>query len=247
MPSGPDIVTPYLDAYLFGRVRFADALALQRRLVYEIGGQRERAALMFCEHSPTVTIGRQGSEDHIEYTEKELDQRGWPIYRVNRGDGCLLHVPGQLNVYPVIAIDAFGLSLTEYLDRLSNLVVDFFRGYGLMAEVERESGNILIGDRAIGQIGLAVRDWVAYYGLALNINPDLSLFRAVRCGGRAEPMTSLQRELRGPVRTAEIRQRILTSFRDALGLDRWSVLHQHPTLPQKRITNAVPTHYREAL
>lgn len=239
---------PFLDAYLFGRVRFADALTLQRRLVYEISGRRKRAVLMICEHPPTVTIGRQGSEDHIDYSADELDQRGWPVYRVNRGDGCLLHLPGQLIICPVIALDAFRFNLMEFLERLRRLVVDLLHEYGLTAEVDRDNGAILIGERAIGQIGLAVRDWVTYYGFVINVNPDLSLLRGVRCGGRSEPMTSLQRELRRPVRPAEIRQRILTLFHDALGLNQpGNILHHHPNLPQKRIVDAVTTHYREAL
>src|SRR3984957_11678561 len=78
-----------LQAYLLGTVDFEAALVLQKRLVYDISGNRSQAALILCEHPPCITVGRQGSRAHILYEPEELHQRRWPIRWVNRGGGWL--------------------------------------------------------------------------------------------------------------------------------------------------------------
>src|SRR5262245_61745678 len=83
-----------LQVYLLGAVDFEAALSLQRRLVYEVTGDRACAALVLCEHPPLITVGRQGSHAHILCGPEELRSRRWRIRWVNRGGGCLLHLPG---------------------------------------------------------------------------------------------------------------------------------------------------------
>src|SRR6516165_4470029 len=109
--------------YLLGTVDFETALALQRRLVYEVAGDRARAALVLCEHPPLITVGRQGSRAHLLCDPDELRARQWSVRWVNRGGGCLLHAPGQLAIYPVLALDRLRLSIPDYLDRLHAALV----------------------------------------------------------------------------------------------------------------------------
>src|SRR5437588_11512158 len=92
---------PSLQVYLLGTVDFEDMLQCQRRLVYEVSGDRSRAALLLCEHPPLISVGREGSREHIRFEPKDLAAREWPVRWVNRGGGCLLHLPGQLAVYPI--------------------------------------------------------------------------------------------------------------------------------------------------
>src|SRR5438105_14841438 len=93
-----------LHAYLLGRFEFADALALQRRLAYEVGGDRSRGARLLCEHPHLVSIGREGSRAHVLLGDEQLHALEWPVRWVNRGGGCLLHAPGQLAIYPIFAL-----------------------------------------------------------------------------------------------------------------------------------------------
>src|SRR5437764_5379016 len=106
---------PVLEVYLRGFVDFEAALRLQRRLAYEVACSRDTAALILCEHPPLVTIGRQGSRCHLLCEPVELKARRWPVRWVNRGSGCMLHLPGQLAIYPILALDRLGFGLTAYL------------------------------------------------------------------------------------------------------------------------------------
>ena len=85
------------------------------------------------------------------------------------------------------------------------------------------------GDRLLAGLGLAVRSWVSYFGLCLNINPVLEPYRLVRCSPRSElPMTSLERERRGrraSVAGARAVRRTLSAR--ALGSARVSLFTEH--------------------
>ena len=114
---------PALQAYLLGSVSFDAALALQRMLVYQTSGEREGGSLLMCEHPPMISVGRHGSRAHILYEPAELQNRGWPVRWVNRGGGCVLHLPGQLAIYPVLALDSRGWGIQTYVEQLQQVVL----------------------------------------------------------------------------------------------------------------------------
>src|SRR5712692_5787675 len=106
--SAPHVTDSVLQVYLLGSVDFEAALALQRLLAYRVAGDRSNAALLICEHPPLITVGRHGSRAHILCEPEELRARRWRVRWVNRGGGSILHVPGQLAIYPVLSLDHHG-------------------------------------------------------------------------------------------------------------------------------------------
>lgn len=228
-----------LQSYLLDTVPFEAALALQRRLAFEVGGDRRRGALLLCEHPPLITVGRQGSHAHILCSPEELRARQWRVRWVNRGGGCTLHQPGQLAIYPVVALDQLGISLPAYLERLHDVVLAVLADVGVTGTVRPGRPGVWVQNRLVADIGVAVRAWVTYYGVALNVNPALTPYRQVRCGGPLEgPMTSLERERRGPVRSALVRQRIMELIADRLGFAHTALFTDHPALSRKAAADA---------
>jgi lipoyl(octanoyl) transferase len=245
-PAGSDLEStgPTLQVYMLGAMDFEAALAFQRRLVYEVAGDRRRAALILCEHQPAlITVGRQGSRAHILIDPPELRARQWQVRWVNRGGGCLLHVPGQLALYPVLPLDRLRLGLQAYLERLQEVVITLLADFGLRGETRSRQPGVWVGARLLAGIGVAVRDWVAYYGAYLNINPSLDAFRQVRCGGPTEaPMTSLERERHGPLRPSLVRERLLEHFATRFGFTQTSFFSDHPSLSRKARHDALASH-----
>jgi lipoyl(octanoyl) transferase len=220
-----------LRIYLLGMVDFEAALLLQRTLAFETAGQRDSAALVLCEHPPILTVGRDGSPADIRCDIDELRMRGWPVRWVNRGGGTLLHLPGQLAIYPILPLDWRQLGLTDYLARLQRILVAVLDDFSVSAVAQPGQPGVWVGRRLVAGVGVAVRDWVAYYGAYLNINADLIPFRIVRSGpGEQEPMTSLVRERRAPLRSALVRERLLEHFIAAFPFTRTAVFSYHPCL-----------------
>jgi lipoyl(octanoyl) transferase len=222
---------PALRAYLLGQVDFETALALQRTLVFQTSGERDTRTLVLCEHAPLITVGRHGSPGHIRFDAEELRSRRWRVRWVNRGGGCLLHLPGQLAVYPILALDRHGLGLAAYLERLQRVLVAVLDDFSVRAGTRTGQPGVWVGSRLVAGVGVAVRDWVAYFGAFLNIDPDLAPFRLIRSGGPDDgPMTSLVCERRGPLRPALVRERLLEHFAAAFGCTRTSLFFGHPLM-----------------
>lgn len=230
-----------LQVYLLGTVDFEVALALQRRLVYQVSGEREAAALIVCEHRPLITVGRQGSRAHIHCEPAELAAREWRVRWVNRGGGCWLHLPGQLAVYPILSLTRMNLGLQEYLERFQQVLITVLSDFTVQARTRSDRVGVWAGNRPVAHLGVAVRDWVTYYGAVFNLGPQLDLFRLV-CSDGDEPMTSLERERHGPVRHAMIRERLVEHFAQQFGFTRTSLFFDHPALRRKAASNAVATH-----
>ncbi|HJZ55209.1 MAG TPA: hypothetical protein VKE74_09635 [Gemmataceae bacterium] len=244
MSDGLDLLKdgPALQAYLLGGLSFDALLGLQRRLVYEVGGNRDSAALIVCDHPTGVTIGREGSRLHVRASPEELHSRGWPVRWVSRGGGAMLHLPGQVTCYPVLALDRLGLTPVGYLRELQAVVIDLLRDHGITATADPERPGVRVGSRRIAHLGAAVRGWVSCFGLVLNVDPDLEPFRDVHCDGDAEPMTSIQRE--APTvraRTAGVRQRLVELIAARFHFDRVSPFHTHPGVLPRPTRHAAPT------
>jgi lipoyl(octanoyl) transferase len=230
-----------LRAYLLGTVAFEAALGFQRRLVDQVAGNPGTAALVVCEHPPLITVGRQGSWGHILCEPHELARRRWPVRWVNRGGDCWLHLPGQLAVYPILPLGRLGLGVQEYLNRLQEVVAAVLEDFNIGGERRPGQPGVWVGSRRIASLGVAVRDWVSYYGLLLNVNPDLKLFRLVRGSATEGAATSLERERRGPLRMAMVRERIVEHFAARFHFARTSLFFDSPALRRKAPSDAFAT------
>lgn len=229
-----------LAAYLLGGLEFDALLALQRRLVYDVGGDRDTAALVICDHPTGITVGREGSASHIRPNPDDLQARGWPVTWVARGGGAMLHVPGQVACYPIMPLDALNLTPGRYVNELQAVACDLCREFGIEGVPDSERPGVRANSRRIAHIGVAVRSWVSSFGLIVNVNPDLASFRDVRCDGDHLPMTSLARESILRVRVPAVRQRLVELIAARFGFDRVSVFHNHPAALPRPTRHAIP-------
>jgi lipoyl(octanoyl) transferase len=224
-----------LHVYALGCVDFDALLAFQRRLQYEISEERTHAALILCEHPSLISVGRRGSRSHIYVEADDLHLRGWPIRWVNRGGGCILHGPGQLALYPILPLDRLNLSIAQYLHRLNLAVSDLLGEFSLHADIATSEAGVRIGPRLVSALGVTVRDWITGYGAYLNVYPPLGHYADIVTDLEAgQPMTSLERERKGPVRPAHVRQRLIEHFQARFGFEHCAFFSDHPALPGLR-------------
>ena len=229
-----------LAAYLLGGPTLDALLALQRRLVYDVAGDRDTAALVLCDHPTGVTVGREGSAAHVRPDPDGLRARGWPVNWVARGGGAMLHVPGQVACYPVLALDALNLTVGRYVSELQAVACDLCREFGVAGTPDPDRPGVRANGRRVAHVGVAVRGWVSSFGLIVNVNPDLAPFRDIRCDGDPVPMTSLARESALRVRVSGVRQRLVELIAARFGFDRVSVFHNLPAALPRPTRHAIP-------
>ncbi|MER3514553.1 MAG: lipoyl(octanoyl) transferase, partial [Chloroflexota bacterium] len=83
-----------------GLVDYAEAWALQKRLVAERAEGRIGDTLLLLEHPHTYTLGRSGKLEHLLMSQAERQARGVSVHWVDRGGDITYHGPGQLVGYP---------------------------------------------------------------------------------------------------------------------------------------------------
>jgi lipoyl(octanoyl) transferase len=238
MTPTPD--APSLEVYLFGTVEFEDVQRLQRRLVYDLG-ERGGAALVVCEHPPTITVGRSGSRIHIVPDDDVLHSLGVKIHWVNRGGGCVLHLPGQLSVYATVSLERLGLNLNDYLERLHATLMGALDEFDLNGSMRSDLPGVFLGQARVGTVGVAVNRWIAYHGLTLNVGPYLEPFDLIldEPGIGLAPLrqTSMESRRQRLTPMSRVREALIGQFERAFGLERHHVYTNHPLIRRKVLSH----------
>ena len=130
-------------------------------------------------------------------TDGWLQDDRFPVVDVERGGEATYHGPGQVLVYPIVALSEGARDLHRWLRALEQAAIDACASFGLKAgRREGATGVWIDGERKLVSIGVAARHWITWHGLAFNHETDLSHFEAIRpCGFESGVMTSMKREL----------------------------------------------------
>ncbi len=212
-------------------VPYADALALQHRIVKarKRGGLND--TLLLLEHPPVLTLGRNANDSNLLASREFLQQVGIEVFRVERGGDVTYHGPGQLVGYPILnlrnfrqdvgwfvrsleelmirALDDFGIR-GKRIEKLVGVWVDLFSPASLSPDKLHQDG----GEAAkIAQIGARIEEWITYHGFALNVEPNLAHFDLiVPCGISDKAVISMARMLNHSIDARAVRAAIAARF-----------------------------------
>jgi lipoyl(octanoyl) transferase len=181
-----------------GRRDYQETLRLQRDLVAQRASDAVPDRILLVEHPAVYTAGRS------RHPEDLLDPTVVPVV-VERGGRITFHGPGQLVIYPFLKLEGPLRDARGFLRRLESAGKALLRAFDITGERSPDGTGLFVGDRKIASIGIAIRHWVTFHGMALNVDLDLQPFHAIRpCGFAASRMTTMRREApRGPAVTLE--------------------------------------------
>ena len=193
------------------------ALAIQAEAVREAAaGGAER--LLVLEHPPVITLGRNSGAEHLLIPPKTLAERGIQLVHTARGGSVTCHSPGQLVVYPILRLNQRPGGLRRLVSDLEEAVIQTLTPYGLPPTRHPGRPGVWIRDRKIASIGLALKHWVTFHGLALNVTRNTSLFNLITpCGLPGVRVTSVHGELgREEPGMAEVKDALVVALRKEL-------------------------------
>jgi lipoate-protein ligase B len=205
-------------------VPYADALALQHRIVEA----RKRGALndvlLLLEHPPVFTLGRNAQETNILAAPDYLQQIGIEVFRVERGGDVTYHGPGQLVGYPILDLHNFRLDVGWFVRSMEETLMRALGDFGIRSKrIEKLIGvwhATPNGDAKIVQIGARIEQWVTYHGFALNVVPNMAHFDLiVPCGISDKAVTSMTRVLNAPVEMRAVRERVAARFAEVFNIE----------------------------
>lgn len=152
--------------------------------------------LLFVEHPHVITLGRRGNRSYLIASQEVLDARAISICHVERGGDVTYHGPGQLVVYPIFDLKGYGYRLIRYVDQLEEVILRTLKDFGMEGKKDSLNRGVWINGEKIASIGVTIKRWVSFHGLALNYETDLSYFDLIHpCGLVGKKMTSMEKIL----------------------------------------------------
>jgi lipoyl(octanoyl) transferase len=174
-----------------GLLPYEEAVAAMEARVAAIHAGTAGELIWLVEHPPLYTAGTSADAADL------LEPGRLPVFKTGRGGQYTYHGPGQRVAYVMLDLTKRGRDVGCHVWRLEEWMIRVCARFGVRAErrvgrvgvwVARGGGH----DDKIGVIGVRVRHWVTYHGLAFNVNPDLGNYAGiVPCGISGHGVTSL--------------------------------------------------------
>jgi lipoate-protein ligase B len=194
-------------------MRYAEALAIQQRLVDERKRGEGTDTLLFVEHPHVVTMGRNGKQQHLLASESILERTGIEFFETDRGGDVTYHGPGQIVGYPILDLREWRRDVRAYFRGVEQSLIDALAHFGIDAERMAEPGceGVWVNGAKIGAIGIHISRWITSHGFALNVSTELSYFKYIGPCGLNKPVCSL-RSLGCQASRDEVAQAVAASF-----------------------------------
>jgi lipoate-protein ligase B len=175
------------------------------------------STLILCQHYPVITLGRKANRSNILVNETELNLKGIGICEIERGGDVTYHGPGQLIAYPVFDLSIIKKDINYFLRFLETVIIKTLFEFGVPGERLDGFTGVWFNKKKIASIGIAVRNWIAFHGLSINIKKDdLANFNLIRPCGMDIEMTSLESVLGRNIEINEVREGLIKNFREVL-------------------------------
>jgi lipoyl(octanoyl) transferase len=172
-------------------VDYEAAVEAMERRVAAIRDGTAAELVWLLEHPPLYTAGTSAREEDL------LDRQRLPVHRTGRGGRYTYHGPGQRIAYVMLDLSRRGRDVRCHVHRLEEWMIRTLARFGIRGE--RRDGRVGIwvvrpdgSEDKVAAIGVRVRHWVTYHGVALNLDPELDHYRGiVPCGIAEHGVTSL--------------------------------------------------------
>jgi lipoyl(octanoyl) transferase len=176
-------------------VHFEDALNFMQKRVEEIIVGNASQLIWMLEHHPVYTAGISAKDSDL------LVKTDVPIFQTNRGGKYTYHAPGMKIIYVMLDLKKFFApqkpDVACFVEFLEKWVIAILAEFGVKGEIKKGRVGIWVTDKngnekKIAALGIKLKKWVSYHGIAINISPDLAGFNnIIPCGIKEFGVTSI--------------------------------------------------------
>jgi lipoyl(octanoyl) transferase len=200
-------------------VGYLDAVAEMEARVAAIASGSAPELVWLVEHPPLYTAGTSAADSEL------TDPTRFPTFRTGRGGRWTYHGPGQRVAYVMLDLSKRGRDVRRFVQDLEDWVVRTLADFTVDGEIRDGRVGVWVRrpdkgpdiEEKIAAIGIRVRRWVSFHGIAINVEPDLSHFTGiVPCGIGEHGVTSLA-DLGRIVTMPEVDMALRARFEDVFG------------------------------
>jgi len=171
-------------------VEYEEAIRFMEQRVADIRLHKNPEMLWLLEHPPLYTAGSSATLADL------LDAGGLPVYQTGRGGQYTYHGPGQRIAYFMLDLKKRGGDIRVFVKQLEQCVIETLHYFGIKGEIREGRVGVWVKtgttESKIAAIGIRVKSWVTYHGVAINIDPDLRYYNGIiPCGIKEYGVTSL--------------------------------------------------------
>lgn len=177
-----------------GPVAYPAAVAAMEARVAAIHAGSAPEQVWLVEHPPLYTAGTSAQPGDL------LDPGRFPVFQTGRGGQYTYHGPGQRVAYVMLDLHRRKPDVREYVSSLEDWIIDTLAAFNVRAGRRKNCVGIWVPrpekgagrEDKIAAIGVRIRRWVTFHGIALNVDPALDHFTGiVPCGVTTQGVTSL--------------------------------------------------------
>jgi lipoyl(octanoyl) transferase len=177
-----------------GPVAYPEAVAAMEARVAAIKAGEAPEFTWLLEHPPLYTAGTSARDADL------LDPNRFPVFRTGRGGQYTYHGPGQRVAYVMLDLNRRRPDLRLYVTALEEWLIRTLAAFNVRGERRQDRIGIWVrrpekgrdAEDKIAAIGVRIRHWITFHGVALNVDPVLEHFSGiVPCGVRQHGVTSL--------------------------------------------------------
>jgi lipoyl(octanoyl) transferase len=201
-------------------VEYPAAVAAMEARAADIASGQAGELVWLLEHPPLYTSGTSGRNEDL------LDPR-FPLFTTGRGGQLTYHGPGQRVAYVMVDLKSRRPDVRAYVAGLEEWIIRTLAHFNVRGERREDRVGVWVRrpDKADGHedkiaaIGVRLRRWVSFHGIAINVEPDLSHFSAIVPCGVADArygVTSLV-DLGHPVTMADVDVALRQAFAEVFG------------------------------
>jgi lipoyl(octanoyl) transferase len=207
-----------------GLTGYPEAVAVMEARAGAIRAGTAGELVWLVEHPPLYTAGTSARAGDLLAPDR------FPVYPTRRGGEYTYHGPGQRVAYAMLDVGRRGRDVRRFVRSLEEWVIRALAEFGVAGErregrvgvwvVRPEKAPLADGQPAedkVAAIGVRLRRWVSFHGIAINVEPDLEHFSGiVPCGIRGHGVTSLV-DLGLPVTMADVDVALARAFAEVFG------------------------------
>jgi lipoyl(octanoyl) transferase len=201
-------------------VDYLDAVAAMERRAADIADSKAGELVWLLEHPPLYTSGTSGKQGDL------LAPR-FPLFATGRGGQVTYHGPGQRVAYVMLDLKRRRPDVRAYVAALEQWIIRTLAAFNVRGERREDRVGVWVArpDKGLGfedkiaAIGVRLKRWVSFHGIAINVEPDLSHFSAIVPCGVVDPrfgVTSLV-DLGHPVTMADADIALRQAFEETFG------------------------------
>ena len=197
--------------------------AMESRVDAILAGSADEAVWLL-EHPPLYTAGTSARIADLK------DPDRFPVYEARRGGQYTYHGPGQRVVYVMLDLNRRGRDVRAFVEQLEAWVIDTLAAFNVRGEIRPGRVGVWVArpekaplpdgtprEDKIAAIGIRLRRWISFHGIAINVEPDLGHFGGiVPCGITGHGVTSLV-DLGLPVTMDDLDVALRRAFEDRFG------------------------------